>query len=75
MLSPVFDENPFFLSNEFSLVDCYIAPILWRLPTLGIQLPTEAKGVINYAKRIFERPSFKSSLSEIEKELREKETA
>lgn len=72
MLSPVFEENPFFLSAEFSLVDCYIVPLLWRLPSLGIHLPQEAKGVINYAKRMFERPGFKSSLSEIERELRER---
>lgn len=71
MLSPVFEENPFFLSAEFSLVDCYIIPLLWRLPSIGIQLPLEAKGVINYAKRMFERPGFKASLSEIERELRE----
>lgn len=75
MLSPVFEENPFFLSAEFSLVDCYIIPLLWRLPSLGIQLPPEAKGVIQYAKRMFERPGFKSSLSEIERELRERTPA
>ncbi len=69
MLSPVFEENTFFLSNEFSLVDCYIAPLLWRLPSLDIQLPPEAKGVAHYAQRIFERPAFRASLSELEREL------
>ena len=30
----VFKAKPFFLSDEFSLVDASIAPILWRLPYL-----------------------------------------
>ena len=35
----VFKAKPFFLSDEFSLVDASIAPILWRLPFYGIELP------------------------------------
>ena len=71
-LAPVFSDKPFFLSDEFSLVDCIIAPLLWRLPLLGIELPErEAKPVIEYADRMFMRDSFQESLTEQEREIRE----
>ena len=63
-------DKPFFLSEEFSLVDATIAPILWRLPVLGIDLPEEAKAVSNYAQRIFSRDAFQLSLTESEREMR-----
>ena len=66
----VFKAKPFFLSDEFSLVDCSIAPILWRLPRYEIDLPAQAKGLNKYAERLFNRPAFKLSLSEIEREMR-----
>ena len=72
-LSDVFSEMPYFLSEEFSLVDCYIAPLLWRLPVLGIELPSSAKAVEHYAERVFMRDSFEDSLTEVEKEMREVE--
>lgn len=65
-----FALKPFFLSDEFSLVDCCIAPILWRLPHYDIELPAQARAVQKYAERMFSRPSFKNSLTEIEQELR-----
>ncbi|MDQ3731829.1 MAG: glutathione S-transferase C-terminal domain-containing protein, partial [Pseudomonadota bacterium] len=66
----LFKAKPFFLSDEFSLVDCTIAPILWRLLSFGIQLPPEARPIMRYADRLFVRPSFRESLSEAELELR-----
>lgn len=66
----VFKVKPYFLSDEFSLVDCSIAPILWRLPSLGIRLGASAKPILEYAERVFDRPSFRSSLSEEEVEMR-----
>jgi len=69
-LTPVFADSPYFLSEEFSLIDCCIAPILWRLPKLGIELPTTAKPIFEYEQRIFERDSFKASLTESEREIR-----
>ena len=57
-LAPVFAEYPYFMSEEFSLVDCYLAPLLWRLPTMGIELSgAGAKDVKNYMTRVFERDS------------------
>lgn len=65
----LFAAKPFFMSNEFSLVDCYLAPLLWRLPSLGVDLPKQAKAIQSYASKIFERNSFQASLSEMEREL------
>lgn len=66
----LFKVLPFFLSEEYSLVDATIAPLLWRLPALGIELPAEAKAVHDYAQRIFNREAFQLSLTEAEKEMR-----
>ncbi|MCF6282535.1 MAG: stringent starvation protein A [Candidatus Polarisedimenticolaceae bacterium] len=69
--APVFDAKPYFMSDEFTLVDCSLAPLLWRLPSLGIDLPMPAKKILHdYAERMFERESFQQSLSEVERELR-----
>ena len=65
----LFKAKPYFLSDEFSLVDCSIAPILWRLPSFGIKLGASAKPIMDYAERVFDRPSFRSSLSEEEVEM------
>jgi RNA polymerase-associated protein len=69
-LAPIFANSQYFLNEEFSLVDCCLMPILWRLPAWGIQLPAEAKAVNKYADRMFERDSFQASLTETEQELR-----
>jgi RNA polymerase-associated protein len=66
----VFSALPYFLSEEFTLVDASIAPVLWRLPHYGIELPKAAKSVLTYADRIFEREGFQLSLTEGERELR-----
>ena len=66
----VFSAMPYFLSESFTLVDATIAPILWRLPNYGIELPKAAKVVQTYADKIFEREGFQLSLTESERELR-----
>jgi len=71
MVSPVFEQKPYFLSDEFSLVDCALAPLLWRLPSLNITLPKQAAPLQAYADRLFERESFQASLSESEREMRD----
>lgn len=65
---PVFAAKPYFLSDEFSLVDCALAPLLWRLTSLGINLPRQADPIKSYANRLFERVAFQTSLSERERE-------
>ena len=57
------------MSEEFSLVDCCIAPILWRLPTLGVELPRQAKPLTDYMERLFQRDGFIASLSSAEKDM------
>ena len=67
----VFAAMPFFLSEEFSLIDCYVAPLLWRLPHYKIDLPKQSRAVWDYAERIFERDSFQQSLTDAEREMRD----
>lgn len=70
-IAPVFGQKPYFLSDEFSLVDCYLAPLLWRLPQLGIEFSgAGAKELKGYMTRVFERDSFLASLTEAEREMR-----
>ena len=48
-----------------------IAPIIWRLPALGVVLPKEAKPIEDYGMRIFRNPAYLRSLTPEEKALRE----
>jgi RNA polymerase-associated protein len=66
----IFAAKKFFLSDEFSLVDATIAPILWRLPVFGIKLPSQARPIQRYMDDVFSRPSFQASLTDPERELR-----
>lgn len=71
-VSPIFGEKDFFMSEEFTLVDCCIAPLLWRLEILGVELPeAQCKDLLKYMERLFERESFQISLSEEEREMRD----
>lgn len=67
----IFGAKKFFLNDEFSLVDCTIAPILWRLPVLGIALPSHARPIHQYMDEVFSRQSFQGSLTELEQEMRQ----
>lgn len=67
----IFAAKKFFLSDEFSLVDCSIAPVFWRLPVFEIELPAQARPILRYMDTVFSRPSFQFSLTELEQEMRE----
>jgi stringent starvation protein A len=69
-LEPIFADKPFFLSDEHSLLDCALAPLLWRLPVLGVTIPEEAIALNAYMQRLFEREAFQSSLTDAERQLR-----
>jgi RNA polymerase-associated protein len=69
-IAAVFAQKPYFMSDEYTLVDCCMAPLLWRLEYFGIKLPASAKPLLKYADRLFEREPFKISLSDQERELR-----
>ena len=71
-IAPAFGEKPFFMSDELTLVDCCIAPVLWRLEHVGIDLPERlTRPMVRYMQKIFARRSFRDSLTEIEAEMRE----
>lgn len=70
-VSSLFAEKPFFLSEEPSLVDCCLLPILWRLPLLDIELPRSAKPLLEYMERQFARQAFQASLSAVERDMRQ----
>lgn len=69
-IEAVFADKMYFLSEEFSLLDCVLAPLLWRLPALGVKIPDSALGIIQYMERLFKRDSFESSLTDAERQLR-----
>lgn len=66
----LFAARTYFLNDEFSLVDCSIAPILWRLPVYGIDLGDKAEAIEAYMQRVFTRRAFQQSLTELEQEMR-----
>ncbi|MCX7555347.1 glutathione S-transferase N-terminal domain-containing protein [Xanthomonadaceae bacterium JHOS43] len=66
---PLFKASRFFLNPEMSLADCAMAPIVWRLPALGIALPKDAKAIEDYGQRIFRSPGFTRSLTPEERVL------
>jgi stringent starvation protein A len=71
-VAPIFGEKPFFMNDEFTLVDCCVTPILWRLNVLDIKLPERStKAMQKYMQAMFERPSFRESLTEAELEMNE----
>ena len=70
-IAPIFAELPFFMSEEFTLVDCCLAPLLWRTTEMGIKIPStrQTSPMLAYMERMFERESFKESLSGSEREM------
>jgi RNA polymerase-associated protein len=71
-LAPIFADKPYFMYDEFTLVDCALAPVLWRLDAMGVKIPNskQARPLLAYMRRLFERPSFGRSLTEIELEMK-----
>ena len=69
-LEPVFADKAYFLSDEFSLLDCALAPLLWRLHKLGVEIPDGNMAIMAYMQRLFKRESFQQSLTDVERQLR-----
>ena len=57
------------MSDDFGLVDCSLAPLLWRMKHLNVEIPENKKIIEKYAERIFSRESFQNSLTETEKDM------
>ena len=71
-IAPVFADRPFFMNDDFTLVDCFVAPILWRLNALDLKMSTrQLKPIQRYMNDMFERDTFQESLTEPEVDMRE----
>ncbi|HEY9132556.1 MAG TPA: glutathione S-transferase N-terminal domain-containing protein [Dyella sp.] len=70
---PLFKASKFFLNPEMSLVDCLVAPVVWRLPWLGVDLGREGKPILDYGERLFHSQGFARSLTAEERAMRPQE--
>ena len=62
-VAPIFSQAPYFMNEEFSLVDCYVAPLLWRMQELGVEFTgVGSKAIKTYMTRVFERDSLVQSI-------------
>ena len=68
-VAPTFKEFEFFMSEDFGLVDCSLAPLLWRVKCLGLEITENKKIIDDYCERIFNRESFQASLTETERDM------
>ena len=68
---PLFSAAKFFLSAEMTLIDCLVAPVLWRLSWLGVDLGREGKPIVDYGERLFHSQVFTRSMTDQEKEMRQ----
>jgi RNA polymerase-associated protein len=69
-LDPIFSDKLYFLNDDFSLLDCALAPLLWRLPKLDLEIEPKFQGLIGYMQRVFKRESFQTSLTDAERQIR-----
>jgi RNA polymerase-associated protein len=69
-IAPMLVKQKFLLGDDYSMLDVALAPLLWRLDYLGIQLPKQAAPLLKYAERIFSRPAFIAALTPVEKAMR-----
>lgn len=61
--------DSYFMSDDFGLVDCSLAPLLWRIKSLGVEITENKKIIDDYSDRIFNRESFQASLTETERDM------
>ena len=71
MLLPIFHDTEWFMGSEFSILDCILGPLLWRLPSLETEIPVDnqTKPMYQYMQRIFLRKAFKLTLTEAERDI------
>lgn len=67
---PLFKASRFFLNPEMSLTDCLVAPVIWRLPWLGVDLGREGKPILDYGERLFASQGYVRSMTPEEKAMR-----
>ena len=67
-LTPLFQHFPYFMSENFTILDCMLAPIFLRLNIMGIELPKKhCRPILLYCQRLFSRPAFVKSMTMQEK--------
>jgi stringent starvation protein A len=67
-LTPLFQHYPYFMSENFTILDCMLAPIFVRLKHMGIELPKQqCRPILLYCQRVFNRPAFLKSMTFQEK--------
>mgnify|MGYP000974315230 FL=1 len=65
-IAPIFQQMPYFMSEEFGLIDCYVAPLLWKLRNMGVEFSgSGSKAIRSYMDRVFSRDSFLQSVGEV----------
>ena len=69
-IAPILARHKYFMSDDYSLVDCCLAPLLWRLQAYGVDLTADAKPLLRYADTLFARQAFRASLSGSERSMR-----
>ena len=65
----LFSVNKYFLSEDFTIIDCVLGPILWRLDYFHINITNDHKYMKSYMQRVFDREAFHDSLTEDEEEM------
>ncbi|HLQ86390.1 MAG TPA: glutathione S-transferase N-terminal domain-containing protein [Salinisphaeraceae bacterium] len=59
------------LGDEYSLLDCTLAPVLWRMDYYRLRLPERQNSALReYAEHLFQREAFAASLSAFEASMR-----
>ncbi|MCY4245815.1 MAG: glutathione S-transferase N-terminal domain-containing protein [Gammaproteobacteria bacterium] len=69
-MAPLFKEQPYLIGMDYTLADCFLAPLLWRTELFKVKLPPPAAPLVKYAEAVFARPGFQASLTEKERDMR-----
>lgn len=65
----LFKEMPYFLSENFSLIDCWISTLLWYLQEIDKDFIEKEKLIYDYSRKIFARNSFQKVLNKKPKQI------
>lgn len=68
-MAPAFQHKPYFMSDDYSVVDITLSVLFWRMGVMGIDVPKTNRALHEYAKRMFARDSFRDSLTDLELEM------
>lgn len=69
-LSPIFARGGYLLGDSLSMLDIWMAPLLWRLPHYGIELGRGGDAIGAYLHLLFDRPAFRDATTAPEKAMR-----